>query len=85
MDHSPCKKCQKLVFEIEKKHKKRMLVLILKFDMKLQFAFKIYSNKKKKYRKPLRIGAAVNTRPYNYRNAANPSHFIFETTACEKN
>ncbi|RNA30030.1 hypothetical protein BpHYR1_041465, partial [Brachionus plicatilis] len=27
------------------------------------------------YRKPLRIGAAVNTRPYNYRNAANPSHF----------
>ncbi|RNA24378.1 hypothetical protein BpHYR1_049756 [Brachionus plicatilis] len=29
------------------------------------------------YRKPLRIGAAVNTKPYNYRNAANPSHFIF--------
>ncbi|RNA37353.1 hypothetical protein BpHYR1_043410 [Brachionus plicatilis] len=29
------------------------------------------------YRKPLRIGAAVNTRPYNYHNAANPSHFIF--------
>ncbi|RNA24305.1 hypothetical protein BpHYR1_014378 [Brachionus plicatilis] len=28
------------------------------------------------YRKPLRIGAAVNTKPYNYRNAANPSHFM---------
>ncbi|RNA36331.1 hypothetical protein BpHYR1_001822 [Brachionus plicatilis] len=24
------------------------------------------------YRKPLRVGAAVNTKPYNYRNAANP-------------
>ena len=28
------------------------------------------------YRKPLRIGAAVNTKPYNYRNADNPSHFM---------
>ncbi|RNA20364.1 EF hand family, partial [Brachionus plicatilis] len=34
------------------------------------------------YRKPLRIGAAVNTKPYNYRNAANPSHFMIRDLPC---
>ncbi|RMZ92987.1 hypothetical protein BpHYR1_006645 [Brachionus plicatilis] len=51
-----------------------MDALVPQFEkLHLDLILSLIDNHNFYYRKPLRIGAAVNTKPYNYRNAANPN------------